>query len=388
MRRLVVVISAVFAATFLVSIAALSAQPEPADQQYEPSNGSEVSGGSEASSDSGAPEASDGSGAPDDTSDASETSTQQTFVSQGSVGGDTPEALAAQADLAEEDRLPGYSQVVENTTRGRFVAPGWEHVSGNDNSYGADHAVARAGSAAQAATFRLKIPTTNDYGVYAWWTAAKQNASAARFVISTASGPHTEKVDETRDGGMWIKLGDFELQKGERTVQVSPSGDADVIVDAVAVVRGSAAPPEEVELYATDGATLRTTATRSRANGRDIVRVARRYKGTRYRYSACTKVRMSCTCETKKAVKPFGHRFHLSELSQWRYEPSRKIKSKRNLRPGDIVFFREGGGRITHVGVYSGRGNLVHASSYFNKVVESKMKYIRGFTGAIRVNPR
>ncbi len=380
MRRLVVVISAVFAATFLVSIAALSAQPEPADQQYEPSDGSEASDGSRASA---------GSRASDDTSDASETSTQESFVSQGTAGGDTQEALAAQADLAEEDRLPDYSQVVENTTRGRFVAPGWEHISGNDNSFGADHAVARAGSGAKTASFRLKIPTTNDYAVYAWWTAAKENASAARFVISTASGPHTEKVDETRDGGMWIKLGDFEMRKGERTVRVSPSDDADVIVDAVAVVRGTAAPPEEVELYGTGGdMTTRMTATRSGANGRDIVRVARKFKGTKYKYQACTKYRMSCTCETKKAVKPFGHRFYLSELSQWNYEPSRKIRSKSNLRPGDIVFFREGGGQITHVGVYSGRGYLVHASSYFNKVVESKMKYIRGFTGAIRVNPR
>ena len=258
-------------------------------------------------------------------------------------------------------------------------------MSGDDDSHGADRAVAEAGSDAKKATFTLKVPTNNDYGVYAWWTADKNNASSARFVIESASGSHTEKVDETKEGGMWIKLGDFEMKKGERTVQVYPSGDADVVADAVAIVRGTAAPPEETTFSGED--TLRTTATRSGATGGDIVRVARRYKGTRYKYATCTRTRMSCTCETRKAVKPFGHRFPMTERGQWRYEPSRRV-TKANLRPGDIVFFREGGGQITHVGVYSGRGNLVHASAYFNKVVESKMKYIRGFTGAIRVNPR
>ena len=97
---------------------------------------------------------------------------------------------------------------------------------------------------------------------------------------------------------------------------------------------------------------------------------------------------MSCTCETRRAVYSFGHNFPMTEAGQWKYEPSRRFRSKSDLRPGDIVFFREGGGAITHVGVYSGRGYLVHASAYFGKVVEGQMKYIRGYTGAIRVKPR
>jgi cell wall-associated NlpC family hydrolase len=186
---------------------------------------------------------------------------------------------------------------------------------------------------------------------------------------------------------MWIKLGDFEMKKGERTVQVSASGDDDVVADAVAIVRGIAAPPGETTLSGEGGDTLSTTATRS-ATGVDIVRVAERYLGIRYRYATCTSTGMSCTCETKKAVAPLGHTFPMTENGQWNYEPSSRVQSESNLRPGDIVFFREGGGRITHVGVYAGNGWLVHASSYFGKVVQSQMKYVRGYTGAIRVNPR
>jgi len=373
-RRLVVVISAVFAATLLVSSVAISAEATPADRQYGSSDGSGVSGT--------APE----NTVPNEVPDEGESGAS--FVSQGSGSGGTPEARAARADLAEEERLPDYSQVVDNSTRGRFVAPGWRHVSGNDSSHGADYAVARAGSGARPATFRVKVPTNNDYAVYAWWTAAKNNASAARFAIETASGPRTEKVNETKEGGMWIKLGDFEMKKGKRTVRVSPSGGGNVVADAVAIVRGIAAPPEETTFSGEGGDTFRATATRS-ATGADIVRVAKRYLGTKYRWGTCTSTLMSCTCLTKKAVYPFGHNFPMTELGQWRYQPSVKVR-RANLLPGDILFYTEpyGPSGIDHVGVYSGRGNIVHASSYFGRVVESKMKYLKGYYGAKRVHPR
>jgi cell wall-associated NlpC family hydrolase len=129
--------------------------------------------------------------------------------------------------------------------------------------------------------------------------------------------------------------------------------------------------------------------TESKADRRAMVRVAKRYIGTRYRWGTCTRSRMSCTCLTKKTWAKFGHRLPLTERGQWNYPPAYRV-AKSDLRKGDIVFFKEGGRRrgITHVGIYSGHGNLVHASAFFGKVVESKMRYIRGFHGAKRVRPR
>ena len=41
---------------------------------------------------------------------------------------------------------------------------------------------------------------------------------------------------------------------------------------------------------------------------------------------------------------------------------------------------------MTHVGIYSTKsGYIVHASGYFGEVVESQMKYIRGYAGARRL---
>jgi cell wall-associated NlpC family hydrolase len=134
----------------------------------------------------------------------------------------------------------------------------------------------------------------------------------------------------------------------------------------------------------------KVVATKGRATRWPIVRAARRFIGTRYRYSTCTRSRMSCTCLTKKTWAKFGHKLPMTEGGQWKYRPSKRIWKKSNLRRGDIVFFKEGAasGRITHVGIYSGRGNIVHASNYFNRVVESKMSYIRGYSGAKRLRPR
>ncbi len=367
MRRLVVILSAVCLAVLLVSTVALAAELGPDDRQYEPSDGSKASA---------------------DTRDGDRS--ESNFVSQGSnANGDSPEARAAQRDLADEASKPYYSHVVDNATKGRFVAPGWKRVSG-EASYRGSHVVAAAGSKARNATFRMKVPANDDYAVYAWWSAAENNATAARFVISSASGPKTEKVDETRDGGTWIRLGTFDLKKGERTIRVSPSEDAKVVADAVIIIRDEQAPLPNDAVSSTEGGDTMRAATTSSATRYSILQQARKYIGKRYRYGTCTAYYMSCTCLTKMAVAPFGHNFPMTELGQWRYQPSARVMSPANLQPGDIVFYTEpyGPSGIDHVGVYAGRGYLVHSSSYYNQVVEKPMRYIKGYYGAKRVWPR
>ena len=83
----------------------------------------------------------------------------------------------------------------------------------------------------------------------------------------------------------------------------------------------------------------------------------------------------------------FGKRLPDNPVTQWRY--GHKVRSKRHLRLGDLLFFKERGYShpITHVGMYAGNGYILHASSYFGKVVKSKMKYINGYYGAKRVRP-
>ncbi len=306
-------------------------------------------------------------------------------VSQGSVvDPDSRAAVAAQKDIAEEEKLPDYSQVVDNTTEDRFQAPKWQ-VRSSDSSHGGSYVTASSGAPAR---FEVKIPSDNDYSVYAWWPEAAVDSTEARFGVGTASGTKWGNIDQRNEGGMWIKLGTYSMEKGERVVQIaSASGDAGTVAaDAVAVIRGESLMPPEPTNGESGGSDLsaRATATRS-ASGYDVVRQARKYKGTPYRYGTCTTYRMSCTCLTKKTVSPFGHNMPLTEIGQWRYDRSVYVRYSK-LAPGDEVFFKENGrsGPITHVGIYSGNGMIVHASSYFGRVVEKQMKYINGYAGAKR----
>lgn len=120
-----------------------------------------------------------------------------------------------------------------------------------------------------------------------------------------------------------------------------------------------------------------------------VVGRARSFIGIRYRYATCTQSLMACTCLTKKTWAAFGHTLPMTEGGQWTYLRARNIP-KSEVRRGDIVFFKEAGwsNPITHVGIFSGNGNIVHASNYFGKVVESKMRYIKGYYGAKSLRPR
>jgi cell wall-associated NlpC family hydrolase len=367
-RRLILIVSAGCIGLCLVAATALSAVAETSGKQ--------------GSGDASAPK----------NTNTYDVEAQAAFISQGSaIGASSAELAAVRADVAEEEGLPDYTQVVDNDTGGRFIAPGWQ--VGDDGStvsqvsHGGSYV--SSGSGGQPARFKVKIPTSNDYTVYAWWPAFSGSSEAAHFGIDTAAGRRWTSVDQTKDGGIWIKLGTYAMSKGERTIQLSAGN---TVADAVAVVRGDVTMPHDdgASTATREAATYSATSV-SNPTRHDVVRVARRWMNTPYRYATCTRSRMSCTCETKKTYRRFGHRLSMIEARQWRYDRgARKVRDRSNLRQGDEIFFKENGPYkpITHVAVYSGNGNVVHASVYYGKVVESQMKWINGYFGAKRYRLR
>jgi cell wall-associated NlpC family hydrolase len=321
-------------------------------------------------------------------------------LSQGTVtGASRAELRAIHRDVAQEERLPEYSQVVDNANSRRFEASGWKRGGKNSWAHGGDYVSA---GAATDARFKLRAPTDGDYALYAWWPAREANSSAARFGVETASGTKWTEVDQTKDGGIWVQIGTFEMKAGDKYVVrlSSNGGSGEVVADAVALVRGVASPPPEdlapAEGGPTNGGTTAGsgendyTASSTRRQRRAVVRQGRKHIGTRYRLSPpapCWAYRKEdCSCFTKLVFRHFGKRLVDNPVRLY-WRKNRKWVAKRNLKRGDLVFFKEHGWNrpITHVGMYSGHGNLLHASSYFGKVVESKMKYIKGYFGARRV---
>lgn len=318
------------------------------------------------------------------------TSTRESWAgsaSQGTVTG------GAGAENVSQQDYPAYSIVVDNSDEKRFSAPGWSTESTESGRHGKDYSVRKPSEeSGRPARFEVKIPATDEYSVYAWWPESKSNNPSTRFGVSSDSGIRWSEVDQQKDGGSWVKIGAYEMKRGMRAIRVSPgskdSGKA--VADAVAVVRGGqTSPPDKSydqtpQSSSTDRGEYRLTST-GRPKPRDVVRVARRHLGTPYGHRRCRRdVQEDCSCHTRLVFKRFGRSLPDSPVRQWRY--GHKI-SKANLRRGDLVFFKENGPSrpITHVAIYAGNGYVIHASNYFHKVVESKMKYIHGYYGAKRL---
>ena len=63
--------------------------------------------------------------------------------------------------------------------------------------------------------------------------------------------------------------------------------------------------------------------------------------------------------------------------------------AKNQLQPGDLVFFAYNGGKgkVYHVGLYIGNGNMLHAPHYASQVKIEKLDsgaYKRNYAGARR----
>jgi cell wall-associated NlpC family hydrolase len=104
----------------------------------------------------------------------------------------------------------------------------------------------------------------------------------------------------------------------------------------------------------------------SDVDGREVVREAKRYIGTPYRLGGTTSGGLDCSGLVTTVYKKFGIAVPRTSREQAGF--GQQI-SRSELKPGDLVFFRTNGGtQITHVGIYSGSGEFIHASTQWRRV--------------------
>jgi cell wall-associated NlpC family hydrolase len=283
-----------------------------------------------------------------------------------------------------------YSQVVDNTTPNRFYsAQPWKRSDTRLSRYGKDFRHTRPDKHGAPAWFKVRIPKSGFYTVYARWPAAKGNNPRTRFKISTPTGLKNVEVDQRRDGGTWVRLGAFRMEESDRySIQVSGRSKADgrIVADAVMVVAGTQSPPVDPNDSPSAGGGG-TPVIGGDVVASEVIERAREHLGTPYRHSppmACQAYRSEdCSCFTSLVFSKWVQ-MPDNPVYQWKYG---HYVDKADLRPGDLVFFKEAGpaNPITHVAIYSGRGNILHASTYWGHVVEKPMKYVHGYYGARRL---
>ncbi len=93
---------------------------------------------------------------------------------------------------------------------------------------------------------------------------------------------------------------------------------------------------------------------------KELVKTAKRFIGIPYRWGGTTaKNGFDCSGLTMVSYRLNG--LNLPRVSRSQFKTGKWV-SKKNLQPGDLVFFAtKGGTRVTHVGMYVGDGNFIHA---------------------------
>jgi cell wall-associated NlpC family hydrolase len=318
-------------------------------------------------------------------------------------------APEARSQASPEDTSGGsepYHQVVDNATAESFEAPGWQVAPASANTFGEDYAYADPSDDAGPARYTVDIPETDHYAVFARWPGGNDVTTAARFGMDTTSGVQWDEVDQRADADFWVLIGIYEMEQGQRAIEVTRGSSVQgrLVADAVMVVgdamvapdgrTATTANPDELAGDGTAGdGTLSTQSVTIAASGRDVVRVAKRHLGTPYGTNRCRAYRQEdCSCHTKLVFKRFGYNLPDSPVRQYKMNKGKRIGKKSNLRRGDLVFNDLTGGGMNshfgdHVSIYAGNGKIIHASNFrdWDRVVISELRYLRGFERGIRL---
>ena len=125
----------------------------------------------------------------------------------------------------------------------------------------------------------------------------------------------------------------------------------------------------------------------SSGKGSQIAQYALQYVGCPYVYGGSSPSGFDCSGFTTYVMKHFGYSINRTASSQMDNGTS---VSKSQLQPGDLVFFNSGNSskRATHVGIYTGNGQFVHASTSTTGVIISDLNssyYSSTYVGARRL---
>ncbi len=95
-----------------------------------------------------------------------------------------------------------------------------------------------------------------------------------------------------------------------------------------------------------------------------------KWYGTNYRLGGQTEKGVDCSGFTQKLYGEV-YSMELTRTAQDQYKSSERVKHSDDAEEGDLVFFKQRGKRITHVGVYLANDFFIHSSTSQGVIISS-----------------
>jgi cell wall-associated NlpC family hydrolase len=250
-------------------------------------------------------------------------------------------ALAVSLMAAPMAAASPYKQMVDNASPRFSASSNWQGSSWSDQKVGKNYRYARPKAVRDNAWFKVKVPKTKRYRVFARWPATSGYNTSTAFGVRTTDGLKVRRVNQTKNGGRWVRLGTFRLKAGDsRRIFVSrrSKGKGYIIADAVFV--------REVQ-----------AKTQTLTRRQKVIREARGWLGVPYRYGGASRRGVDCSGLTMRVFERANMSLPRTAASQYR-----RGRATRSPRVSDLAFGDyNNDGRISHVGIYSGKGKMINA---------------------------
>lgn len=202
------------------------------------------------------------------------------------------------------------------------------------------------------------------------------------FVSTLAAAPSSISPDQPKISTL------VEPQPAPEETTTEAFSASEQLVQAAATVAPSTSPdsatsaprPRTQSQSVSRGTT--TTSTSSKAAA--IISTAKKYMGVKYVWGGTTPSGFDCSGFTQYVFAQQG--ISLPRISGDQYSQGRSV-SMSNLQPGDLIFFSLDGDKIIdHVGIYTGNGQFINASSSKGVTIYSLGSYWKShYIGAKRV---
>jgi len=241
-------------------------------------------------------------------------------------------------------------------------------------------AVQTADNAANASTLVKEIKSVVKY-VNADELNVREEANSQSKLVATIK--RGDKVTYYETTGEWARIITWTDRKGYILAKFLVDTEKDVqrkepvktVAKATTTSRGTTAKAASNAPASAEAQTLTEK----------IINYAKSLQGVKYVYGGYSTKGFDCSGFTKYVFAKFGISVPRSSGSYWGI--GTKV-DRSNIRAGDIVLFDTDGGTadVSHVGIYIGGGNFIHASTSKGKVIVMNLNSYRGkYMGARRV---